>query len=218
MPGGFTGKYLIIDLGKKSFDVVKPKEEFYKKYLSGYGLGAAVITERQKPGINPLSAESYLGFCTGSPDRDGRHVFRPLHGRRQVAADRRLGRRQLGRLFLQRVEKGRVRRRLLHRGGQGTDLGAHRRREDRVQGRRESSGARTPSRRKRPSGPSSTTRTSRWPASGSPAKRYRSSPGLSTTAAGSPPAPGWARSWVPRSSRRFPSAARARSWSPTRRR
>jgi aldehyde:ferredoxin oxidoreductase len=65
MSGGFTGKYLIIDLGKKSFDVIKPKEEFYKKYLSGYGLGAAVITERQKPGINPLSAESYLGFCTG---------------------------------------------------------------------------------------------------------------------------------------------------------
>ena len=65
MPGGFTGKYLIIDLGKKSFEIIEPKEEFYKKYLSGYGLGAAVITERQKPGINPLSAESYLGFCTG---------------------------------------------------------------------------------------------------------------------------------------------------------
>ena len=65
MPGGFMGKYLIVDLTKKSFETVKPPEGFYKKYLSGYGLGAAVITERQRPGIKALSAESYLGFCSG---------------------------------------------------------------------------------------------------------------------------------------------------------
>ncbi|MCP4344042.1 MAG: aldehyde ferredoxin oxidoreductase family protein [Desulfobacterales bacterium] len=65
MSGGFMGKYCIVDLTNETFEVVEPGEEFYKKYLSGYGLGAAVITQRQKPGIDPLSAESYLGFCSG---------------------------------------------------------------------------------------------------------------------------------------------------------
>jgi aldehyde:ferredoxin oxidoreductase len=65
MPGGYTGKYLIVDLGKKKHEVVELDETFYKKYLTGYGLGAAVITEHQEPQINPLSAKSYLGFCSG---------------------------------------------------------------------------------------------------------------------------------------------------------
>lgn len=65
MSGGFTGKYCIVDLTSGLSAVVEPGEAFYKKYLSGYGLGAAVIMERQKPGIDPLSQDSYLGFCTG---------------------------------------------------------------------------------------------------------------------------------------------------------
>lgn len=65
MAGGYTGKYVIIDLGKQTTQIVEPDEAFYKKYLSGYGLGAAVIMERQKPGVDPLAAESHLGFCSG---------------------------------------------------------------------------------------------------------------------------------------------------------
>lgn len=65
MPGGFAGKYLVVDLSKGSHETVKLGEDFYKKYLSGYGLGAAVIVQRQKPGTNPLSPQSYLGFCSG---------------------------------------------------------------------------------------------------------------------------------------------------------
>jgi aldehyde:ferredoxin oxidoreductase len=65
MPGGFIGKYCVVDLTKGSSGVFILKEEFYKKYLSGYGLGAAIIAERQKPGIDPLSPESHLGFCSG---------------------------------------------------------------------------------------------------------------------------------------------------------
>lgn len=65
MAGGFTGKYLVCDLSKKKFETVEPGEDFYKKYLSGYGLGAAVITQRQKAGIDPLSPEAHLGFCSG---------------------------------------------------------------------------------------------------------------------------------------------------------
>lgn len=62
---GFIGTYLVIDLGSGSIEEVSLPEDFYRTFLSGYGLGAAVITARQKAGIDPLSAESYLGFCSG---------------------------------------------------------------------------------------------------------------------------------------------------------
>ena len=65
MAGGYVGKYCIIDLTTQKTEVVKPGDEFYQKYLAGYGMGAAVLTERQKPGIDPLSPEAHLGFCSG---------------------------------------------------------------------------------------------------------------------------------------------------------
>ena len=63
--GGYMGKYLIINLSTGSTEEVAPGDEFYRKYLTGYGLGAAVVAERQKAGIDPLSAEAHLGFCSG---------------------------------------------------------------------------------------------------------------------------------------------------------
>jgi len=65
MPGGFVGRYAVVDLSKGQSQVFEPGEDFYRKYLSGYGLGAAVIAERQKPGVDPLSPESHLGLCSG---------------------------------------------------------------------------------------------------------------------------------------------------------
>lgn len=65
MSASYMGKYLIVDLSSGQTEVVEPEDVFYQKYLSGYGLGAAVITERQKAGIDALSSESYIGFCSG---------------------------------------------------------------------------------------------------------------------------------------------------------
>jgi len=65
MAGGYTGKYCIVDLEFQTVETVEPGDAFYRKYLSGYGLGAAVIMERQKPGLDPLAPETYLGFCSG---------------------------------------------------------------------------------------------------------------------------------------------------------
>jgi aldehyde:ferredoxin oxidoreductase len=62
---GYMGKYVIINLSTGKSEVVSPGDEFYKKYLTGYGMGAAVITERQKAKINPLSPEAHIGFCSG---------------------------------------------------------------------------------------------------------------------------------------------------------
>ncbi|MGD2269229.1 MAG: aldehyde ferredoxin oxidoreductase family protein [Desulfobacterales bacterium] len=65
MPGGFIGKYCIVDLTAGVSEEFEPGEAFYKKYLSGYGMGAAVITTRQKPGVDPLAPGNTLGFCSG---------------------------------------------------------------------------------------------------------------------------------------------------------
>ena len=65
MAGGYTGKYCIVNLSDGTTEVVEPDVIFYQKYLSGYGLGAAVIMKRQKPGVDPLAPQSYLGFCSG---------------------------------------------------------------------------------------------------------------------------------------------------------
>jgi len=65
MAGAYTGKYCIVNLSDGTTEVVEPDVAFYQKYLSGYGLGAAVIMKRQKPGVDPLAPQSYLGFCSG---------------------------------------------------------------------------------------------------------------------------------------------------------
>ncbi|MGD9302255.1 MAG: aldehyde ferredoxin oxidoreductase N-terminal domain-containing protein, partial [Desulfobacterales bacterium] len=65
MAGGYTGKYCIIDLSSKTIEEVEPDDGFYRKFLGGYGLGAAVIMERQAAGVDPLSPAAHLGFCTG---------------------------------------------------------------------------------------------------------------------------------------------------------
>lgn len=65
MPSGFMGKYLVVDLSDGSTETVQLSDDFYKKYLAGYGMGAAIIAERQKANIDALAPESYLGFCSG---------------------------------------------------------------------------------------------------------------------------------------------------------
>lgn len=65
MAGGYVGRYGVVDLTNGRVEEVQPEETVYRKFLGGYGLGAAVIAARQRPGIDPLSPQSHLGFCTG---------------------------------------------------------------------------------------------------------------------------------------------------------
>ncbi len=65
MSGGYIGKYAVVDLSSGATDIVTLSDDFYQRFLTGYGLGAAVITERQKAGIDPLSPDAHLGFCSG---------------------------------------------------------------------------------------------------------------------------------------------------------
>ncbi len=65
MNKSFLGRYAVINLSDKTYEKFTLKEEFYKKYLGGYGLGAAILMELQKPGTHPLSPDAHLGFVTG---------------------------------------------------------------------------------------------------------------------------------------------------------
>jgi aldehyde:ferredoxin oxidoreductase len=65
MKNGVTGKILWVNLSKGTTEVVKPEADLYQQFLGGYGIGAKLIYERQKPGLGPLDPENILGFASG---------------------------------------------------------------------------------------------------------------------------------------------------------
>ena len=65
MSGGFVGKYAVVDLSSRTTEICSLPASFFQRFLSGYGLGAAVITQRQAAGLAPLSPEAHLGLCSG---------------------------------------------------------------------------------------------------------------------------------------------------------
>lgn len=62
---GYMGKVLWIDLEHKAIRKENIPDEDYRRYLGGYGIGAKIIFENQKPGVDPLSGENILGFMSG---------------------------------------------------------------------------------------------------------------------------------------------------------
>jgi aldehyde:ferredoxin oxidoreductase len=59
------GKLLWVDL---SAGVIKNEildEQFCRSYIGGYGFGARIILDRQKPGADPLGPEAIFGIATG---------------------------------------------------------------------------------------------------------------------------------------------------------
>jgi len=62
---GFCGKILNVDLSSGKIQYEELGEEFYKKYLSGVGLGAKILWDRMKPGADPMGPDNILGFTTG---------------------------------------------------------------------------------------------------------------------------------------------------------
>ena len=65
MTGGYMGKILQIDLAKGEIVEEVPGEELREKFLGGYGIGAKVLYDRMKPGVDPLGPDNILGFTTG---------------------------------------------------------------------------------------------------------------------------------------------------------
>ena len=65
MARGFMGKILWVDLstGKLRDEVLE--EGLSRKYLGGYGLGASILFDRQKAGVNPIGPDAIFGLLTG---------------------------------------------------------------------------------------------------------------------------------------------------------
>ena len=62
---GFWGKILHVDLNTGSHEYETISEDVYKSVLGGVGLGAKVLWDRMKPGVDPLGPDNILGFTTG---------------------------------------------------------------------------------------------------------------------------------------------------------
>ena len=79
---GVNGRILHVDLSNRSVIEEKLPEEIYRKYLTGYGLGAYILNRDMESGADPLGEDNILGITTG--------IFNshsvPLGGRFQVVA------------------------------------------------------------------------------------------------------------------------------------
>jgi aldehyde:ferredoxin oxidoreductase len=62
---GYAGKLLFVDLTTRTISEETPDEAWYRRWIGGTGLGAAVLMERTKAGIEPLGPENILAFTTG---------------------------------------------------------------------------------------------------------------------------------------------------------
>ncbi|MFP3975702.1 MAG: aldehyde ferredoxin oxidoreductase family protein [Dehalococcoidia bacterium] len=65
MLAGYMGKMLWADLSRGTLEDEPLNEELCRNFLGGYGLGAKITFDRQKPGVDPLGPENTLGIVTG---------------------------------------------------------------------------------------------------------------------------------------------------------
>ena len=63
--GGYIGKILFVDLKTRKIVEEMPDPKLYKDFIGGYGLGAKILYDRQKPKVDPLGPDSFFGFVTG---------------------------------------------------------------------------------------------------------------------------------------------------------
>lgn len=65
MARGYMGKILFVDLSSGKISAETPDEGLYRDFVGGYGVGAKIVFDRQRPGVDPLGPENILGFMTG---------------------------------------------------------------------------------------------------------------------------------------------------------
>ncbi len=65
MSYGYMGKIIFVDLSKGEINIECPDDSVYRSVLGGEGLGALILHERQRPGVDPLGPENTIGICAG---------------------------------------------------------------------------------------------------------------------------------------------------------
>ncbi len=66
MSNGYMGKVLWVDLSERKLWDEPLDEKLCREFIGGYGLGARVLFDKQKAGVDPLGPENTLGFVTGT--------------------------------------------------------------------------------------------------------------------------------------------------------
>ena len=61
----YMGKMLFVDLNNMKTHDEEISEKLAREYIGGYGLGARIILERMKQGVDPLSPGNIFGIGTG---------------------------------------------------------------------------------------------------------------------------------------------------------
>lgn len=65
MKGGYVGKMLFVDLTSRALKEQELTETMARDFIGGPSLGARVLYDMMKPGVDPLGPENVLGFVTG---------------------------------------------------------------------------------------------------------------------------------------------------------
>ena len=65
MLGGYMGKLLFVDLATGKMTEETPDESLYRDYVGGYGIGARLLYDRMKTGVDPLGPDNIFGLMTG---------------------------------------------------------------------------------------------------------------------------------------------------------
>lgn len=65
MTGGYMGKLLFVDLSSGKIHEEEPDTGLYRNYIGGYGIGARILYDRMKPGVDPLGPENIIAFLPG---------------------------------------------------------------------------------------------------------------------------------------------------------
>jgi aldehyde:ferredoxin oxidoreductase len=71
MKGGYAGKLLFVDLTRKSLEEKALSEDLARDFLGGYGIGARLLYNLMKPGVDPLGPDNILGFISGPLNATG---------------------------------------------------------------------------------------------------------------------------------------------------
>ena len=65
MANGYMGKILFVNLSTGQIEEEIPDDNLYRDFIGGYGLGARIMYNRQKAGVDPLGPDNYFGVLTG---------------------------------------------------------------------------------------------------------------------------------------------------------
>jgi len=62
---GYMGKIMFVDLAAGGIREEEADENLLRKFIGGYGFGAAILYQSLKAGVEPLGPENLLGLVTG---------------------------------------------------------------------------------------------------------------------------------------------------------